>query len=248
MKRSLEWQIATVRAVRLENPRVKTFTLALPNWSPHRPGQHYDIRLTAPDGYQAQRSYSIASGPEQAGEIDLTVEWLENGEVSSYMHEVLIVGDQIEVRGPIGGYFVWEASMGGPLFLVAGGSGIVPLMAMLRHRAAAGSRIPARLLYSSRTPDDVIYSEELERLQNADNGLEIFHTFTRRHPQDWSGYTRRIDGQMLAEVIGPLGRAVLTYICGPTLMVEAVANGLVQIGVPPDLVRTERFGPTGSNA
>lgn len=138
--------------------------------------------------------------------------------------------------------------MGGPLFLVAGGSGIVPLMAMLRHRAAAGSRIPARLLYSSRTPDDVIYSEELERLQNADNGLEIFHTFTRRHPQDWSGYTRRIDGQMLAEVIGPLGRAVLTYICGPTLMVEAVANGLVQIGVPPDLVRTERFGPTGSNA
>ena len=247
MKRSLEWQIATVKAVRQENPTVKTITLALPNWSPHKPGQHYDIRLTAPDGYQAQRSYSIASEPEQAGEIDLTIEWLENGEVSSYVHEVLMVGDQIEVRGPIGGYFVWEATMGGPLFLIAGGSGVVPLMAMIRHRAAAGSRIPARLLYSSRTLEAVIYSEELERLQNAGDGLEIFHTFTRRRPPDWSGYGRRIDGQMLAEVGGPLGRSALTYVCGPTLMVEAVANELVQVGVPPDLIRTERFGPTGNN-
>jgi ferredoxin-NADP reductase len=246
MKRSLDWQIATVKAVRQENPKVKTFTLSLSNWSPHRPGQHYDIRLTAADGYQAQRSYSIASEPERAGEIDLTVEWLEDGEVSSYMHDVVIVGDQIEVRGPIGGYFIWEASMGGPLFLVAGGSGVVPLMAMIRHRTAAGARIPTRLLYSSRTPEDVIYSEELARLQNNDNGLEIFHTFTRQQPPGWSGYARRIDSQMLGEVSGPLGKSVLAYVCGPTLMVEAVANSLVGIGVSPGLIRTERFGPTGS--
>jgi ferredoxin-NADP reductase len=248
MKRSLEWQIATIKAITRENPKVKTFTLVLPSWLPHRPGQHYDIRLTAPDGYQAQRSYSIASEPERAGEVDLTIEYLEDGEVSSYMHQVLTAGDQIEVRGPIGGYFVWEAGMGGPLFLIAGGSGIVPLMAMIRHRTAAASRIPARLLYSSRTPDDVIYSDELVRLQNAGDGLEIFQTFTRQQPQGWTGYARRIDPQMLGEVSGPLGKSALTYVCGPTLMVESVANGLVQIGVPPDLIRTERFGPSGSAA
>jgi ferredoxin-NADP reductase len=248
MKRSLEWQIATIKAIKRENPKVKTFTLVLPDWSRHRPGQHYDIRLTAPDGYQAQRSYSVASEPERTGEVDLTIEWLEDGEVSSYMHEILTVGDQIEVRGPIGGYFVWEAGMGGPLFLIAGGSGIVPLMAMVRHRAAAASRIPARLLYSSRTPDDVIFFDELVRLQNTGDGLEIFHTFTRQQPQGWTGYARRIDLDMLGEVSGPLGRSALTYVCGPTLMVEAVANGLVQIGIPPGRIRTERFGPTGGAA
>src|SRR5689334_22050084 len=159
MRRTLEWQIATVQAIRLETAQVKTFTLALPAWTPHRAGQHYDLRLTAPDGYQAQRSYSIASAPERAGEIELTIERLEDGEVSSYLHDVVVVGDQIEVRGPIGGYFVWEAAMGGPLLLVAGGSGLVPLMAMLRHRMAAGAAVATRLLYSSRTPEDVIYRD-----------------------------------------------------------------------------------------
>jgi ferredoxin-NADP reductase len=245
MKPGLEWQIATVKAIRRENPHVKTFTLTLPNWSPHRPGQHYDVRLTATDGYQAQRSYSVASEPERSGEIDLTIEWLASGEISSYMHEVLTVGDQLEVRGPIGGYFVWEAAMGGPLLLVAGGSGIVPLMAMLRHRAAAGSTFPTRLLYSSRTAAQVIYYEELARLQDADDGLEVILTFTRQPPQGWRGYARRIDAAMLREVAGPLGNVALAYVCGPTLMVEAVANGLVQIGMPSDRIRTERFGPTG---
>ncbi len=248
MKRPLEWQIATVKAIRLETPRVKTFTLALPAWTPHRAGQHYDVRLTAPDGYQAQRSYSIASEPERAGEVDLTVERLEGGEVSSYMHDVLAPGDQLEVRGPIGGYFVWEAGMGGPLVLVAGGSGIVPLMAMIRHRAAAGSRIPVRLLYSARTREDVIYYDELERLRAAKDGLEVFYTLTRVQPPGWSGYARRIDIPMLTEVAGPVGGSAQAFICGPTLLVEATADGLVQVGVPPAQIRTERFGPAGGTA
>ena len=245
MKRLLDWQIATVSAIKPETADVKTLTLVLPDWQPHRAGQHYDLRLTAPDGYQAQRSYSIASAPERLGEIDLTVERLEDGEVSSYLHDVLEVGDQIEVRGPIGGYFVREAAMSGPLLLVAGGSGLVPLMAMLRHRAAAGSSIPTRLLYSSRTPEDVIYRDELEALQAAKNGLEVVHTFTRAQPAGWHGYARRIDLAMLREVVQPLGQAPLTYICGPTLLVEGAANGLAQLGVPPAQIRTERFGPSG---
>ena len=245
MKRTLEWQIAAVKSITPETPKVKTFTLTLPDWTPHRAGQHYDVRLTAPDGYQAQRSYSIASEPERRGEIDLTVERLEDGEVSSHLHDVLVPGDQIEVRGPIGGYFVWEAGMGGPLLLIAGGSGVVPLMAMIRHRAAAGSTIPTRLLYSSRTPEDVIYSNELEKLRATNTGLEILHTFTRAQPPGWTGYARRIDNQMLSEVVKPLGISPQTFICGPTLLVEAAANGLVQIGVESGQVRTERFGPSG---
>jgi ferredoxin-NADP reductase len=248
VKGSLQWQIATVKAIRAETPRVKTFTLALPNWTPHRAGQHYDIRLTAPDGYQAQRSYSIASEPERTGEIDLTVERLEDGEVSTYMHDVLVEGDLVEVRGPIGGYFVWEAGMGGPLLLVGGGSGVVPLMSMIRHRAAAGplgSRVRTRLLYSSRTPEDVIYAGELDSLVRSGDGLEVFQTFTRVQPPGWTGYARRIDGQMLAEVAGPLGSTPRVYICGPTLLVEAAANGLVQTGIAPAQIRTERFGPSG---
>ena len=246
MKRSLDWQIATVTAIKPETANVKTLTLALPEWLPHRAGQHYDLRLTAPDGYQAQRSYSIGSAPERVGEIELTIERLEDGEVSSYLHDVLAVGDQIELRGPIGGYFVWEAAMGGPLLLVAGGSGLVPLMAMLRHRMAAGTTVATRLLYSSRTPEDVIYQDELASLQAANEGLEIIHTFTRTQPAGWHGYARRIDTPMLREVIQPLGQALLTYICGPTLLVEAAANGLAQLGVPPVRIRTERFGPTGN--
>ncbi len=242
---TLEWQIGTVVKVKLETPSVKTFTLALPDWMPHRAGQHYDVRLTAPDGYQAQRSYSIASSPEQHGEIELTVERLEEGEVSTYLHDVLIMGDQVELRGPIGGYFVWEASMGGPLLLVAGGSGIVPLMAMIRHRQAARSNIPVRLLYSSRTYEDIIYRDELAMLGKDHSGLEVFHTITRRSPVGWVGYTRRIDAKMLEEVIKPYGSDFTAYICGPTALVEGVANGLVALGVPPAKVKTERFGPTG---
>jgi ferredoxin-NADP reductase len=243
----IQWQIATVKTIKQETPRVKTFTLSLPNWIRHKAGQHYDIRLTAPDGYQAQRSYSVASEPERSGEIDLTVERIEGGEVSSYMHDALLVGDQIEVRGPIGGYFVWEASMAEPFLLVAGGSGIVPLMSMVRHRAAVGSRVPARLLYSSRMPEEVIYADELLRLQDSKSNLEIFYTFTRQAPPGWSGYARRIDAQMLREVAGPFGAETQAYVCGPTLMVEVVANGLLQVGLAPGQIRTERFGPTSSN-
>ncbi len=249
MKQPLGWQIATITSIKKETPQVKTFTLQLPDWRRHRPGQHYDLRLTAPDGYQAQRSYSIASEPEREGEIDLTVELVEDGEISSYMHEVVTPGDQIEVRGPIGGYFVWEADMGGPLLLIAGGSGIVPLMSMIRHRSAANSQIPARLLYSSRSPEDVIYFEELMQRRARENGLEIFHTFTRSQPPGWTGYSRRIDLQMIREVAQPFIQAApRVFVCGPTSMVELVANHLVHIGLPDSLIKTERFGPTGSNS
>ena len=246
MNRPIEWQIATVTAIKPETSKVKSFSLALPNWAPHRAGQHYDIRLTAPDGYQAQRSYSIASAPERAGQIDLSIERIEDGEVSSYLHDVLVPGDQVEVRGPVGGYFVWEAAQGGPLLLIGGGSGVVPLMAMLRHRNAAGSSVPTRLLYSSRTFEDVIYREELDGLHAAGMGLEVIHTLTRSQPPGWAGYTRRIDQAMLSEVAHPLGRAPQVFICGPTLLVEAAANGLVQAGIKAERIRTERFGPSGS--
>jgi ferredoxin-NADP reductase len=242
---TLEWQIATVVKVRLETSSVKTFTLALPEWTPHRPGQHYDVRLTAPDGYQAQRSYSIASSPEQHGQIELTVERLQEGEVSTYLHDILIVGDQVQLRGPIGGYFVWEASMGGPLLLVAGGSGIVPLMAMLRHRKAVRSQVPASLLYSSRSYEDIIYRDELDQMRMDGSNLEVIHTLTRQKPDGWTGFTRRIDRQMLKEVIEPFGRELKAYICGPTALVEGVANELVSLGISPSQIRTERFGPTG---
>ena len=247
MKRPIEWQIAAVKNVQAETPKVKTFTLSLPNWTPHLAGQHYDVRLTAADGYQAQRSYSIASEPERAGEVDLTVERLEDGEVSGYLHDVLVPGDLVEVRGPIGGYFVWEVRQGGPLLLVAGGSGVVPLMAMIRHRAAQGARVPTRLLFSSRTPEDAIYFDELERLRSNGGGLEVFHTFTRAQPPGWTGYGRRIDAPMLAEVAGPLGRSPQTFICGPTLLVEAAADGLVKAGLKANSIRTERFGPSGAS-
>jgi ferredoxin-NADP reductase len=245
MKPTLNWQIVTVRDIKPETAKVKTFTLALPAWMRHRAGQHYDVRLTAEDGYQAQRSYSIASAPEREGAIDLTVERIEDGEVSSYMHDVLVPGDRVEVRGPIGGYFVWEANMAEPLLLIAGGSGVVPLMSMLRHRVAAGSKNPTSLLYSSRTFEDIIYYSELEKFREADGGLQISHTLTRSQPGGWKGYTRRIDQDMLKEVARPLGKSVQVYICGPTLLVEAAANSLVKIGVHANQIRTERFGPTG---
>jgi ferredoxin-NADP reductase len=241
----LEWQAAGVTRIAVENSRTKTFTLSLPKWIAHRPGQHYDVRLSAPDGYQTERSYSIASEPERVGEIDLTVERIEDGEVSPYLHDVLVAGDQLEVRGPIGGYFVWDVTLGGPLLLVGGGSGVVPLMAMLRHRAAERSIIPTRLLYSVRSLDDVIYRDELDRLGHAGSGLEIVYTFTRQAPPDWSGYHRRIDAPMLNDVNQPLGEGIRAYVCGPTLLVEAVADALVGTGVPAERILTERFGPTG---
>ena len=245
MKRLLEWQLGTLKAIQPETANVKTLTLALPDWSAHRPGQHYDIRLTAEDGYSAQRSYSIASEPERRGEIDLTVERIADGEVSPFLHDGVVPGDRLEVRGPIGGYFVWEASSGGPLLLVAGGSGIVPLMAMLRHRAASRAKVAARLLYSSRAFDDVIYRQELDALAKSD-GLEVFHTLTRSQPPGWTGYARRIDEKMLGEVSRPLGSDALAYICGPTALVEVAANGLVRSGLRAERIRTERFGPSGT--
>jgi ferredoxin-NADP reductase len=246
MRHAIEWQVATLKTVRQETARVKTFTFTLPAWTPHRAGQHYDIRLTAPDGYQAQRSYSVASEPERKGEIDLTVELVEDGEVSTYLHEGLAPGDQLEMRGPIGGYFVWDVSQGGPLLLIGGGSGVVPLMAMLRHRAAARSTIPAQLLYSVRTPADVIYAGELDKLAQAGSNLEVLLTFTREKPPAWKGYARRIDQAMLAEVLAPVKSTPRVYICGPTLLVESAANSLLQARLPREIIRTERFGPTAA--
>jgi ferredoxin-NADP reductase len=243
--RPLDWQLGLVTAIKAETSSVRTLTLTLPRWMAHRAGQHYDVRLVAPDGYQAQRSYSVASAPEQVGEIQLTVERLEDGEVSTYLAEQLVVGDQVQVRGPIGGYFVWDVAMGGPLFLVAGGSGVVPLMAMLRHRSAARSRIPTRLLYSVQAPKSLIFRQELEALKAAEDGVDVLYTFTRETPPSWQSFARRIDRSMLSEASRPLGASFLTYVCGPTSMVEAAANALVELGLSPEQIRTERFGPTG---
>jgi ferredoxin-NADP reductase len=245
VKRPLEWQIATVKALRSETTEVKTLTLSLPNWTAHRPGQHYDVRLTSADGYSAQRSYSVASEPERKGEIDITVERIAEGEVSPFLSDTVVVGDRFEVRGPIGGYFVWDKSIGGPVLLVAGGSGVVPLMAMLRHRAAVGARDPARLLYSARTDEQIIYREELEMLAQ-ENGLTVSYTLTRGQPAGWNGYARRIDDAMLKEVSAPLGPDAVAFICGPTALVEVAADGLERVGLRPDRIRTERFGPSGT--
>ena len=246
MTSPIRWQLATIDAVRDETPTVRTFTLGLPDWAGHRAGQHVDLRLTAEDGYSVERSYSIASAPEVTERIDITVERIPGGEVSPFLHEVVVPGDRLEVRGAIGGYFVWEAALGGPLFLVAGGSGVVPLMAMLRHRSAAGVSTPTRLLFSSRHYEEIIYREELDRLAAADDGLEVVHTLTRSQPEGWTGYQRRIDDRMLSETLTTLGVSARTYICGPTALVETAANSLVRLGLPPDRIRTERFGPTGS--
>jgi ferredoxin-NADP reductase len=196
MASPIAWRLATIGAVQDETPTVRSFTLAIPDWAGHRAGQHVDLRLTAEDGYSVERSYSIASEPERAGEIELTVERIADGEVSPFLHDVAVPGDRIEVRGPIGGYFVWGAAgpmASEPLFLVAGGSGVVPLMAMLRHRARVGVRNPCRLLFSSRYFDEVIYREELDRLAAAGDGFDVVHTLTRSRPPDWTGYARRID-------------------------------------------------------
>jgi len=229
----------------METARAKSLVLELPQWQGHRAGQHVDVRLTTEDGYQAERSYSIASAPEDSG-LAITVERLEDGEVSPYLVDELRVGDRLELRGPIGGYFVWEASLGGPLLLVAGGSGIVPLMAMLRHRRSIGSRVPTRLLYSTRSEEQVIYREELDDLRRSDDTLAVHYTLTRSQPPNWTGYRRRIDRELLREVAWPPERRPLSYVCGPTTLVESVANDLVGLGHEPAHVKTERFGPTGA--
>jgi ferredoxin-NADP reductase len=241
------WQLATVKSIRPETPHVKTFVINLPNWTPHLAGQHYDLRLTAEGGYQAERSYSIASPPEQAGEIELTVEIIPDGEVSGYLNEGVAVGDELEVRGPIGGYFVWRGEPGAPpLLLVGGGSGVVPLMAMLRHRQRLGLRTPAVLLFSVRTPEEVIYRAELETLAQTDPSFTLLLDYTRQAPPGWAGYHRRIDAVMLAEVVARFGTTTpQAFVCGPTGLVESVANSLLAAGLPPELILTERFGPTG---
>ena len=246
MASSIAWQLATVAGIHDETPTVRTLTLALPDWPGHRAGQHVDLRLTAEDGYSVERSYSIASEPEREGEIDVTVERIQDGEVSPFLDDVVVEGDRLEVRGPIGGYFVWETALGGPLFLVGGGSGVVPLMAMIRHRQRTASTVRARLLLSSRRVEDIIYGDELDRLARAGTGFDVVHTLTRAQPPGWTGYARRIDEGMLAEVLEPLGAQARVYICGPTSLVEVAANAMVRLGLPADRVRTERFGPTGT--
>jgi ferredoxin-NADP reductase len=238
----LSWQVAEVVDVVAETPRVKTIAFDVPGWPGHRAGQHVDVRLTAEDGYQAQRSYSIASAPDDT-QIELTVERLDDGEVSPYLTDELRSGDQIELRGPVGGYFVWEPSQGGPLLLVAGGSGVVPLMAMIRTRDAAGNDAETRFLLSSRGWDDVIYRDELERLRG--DGLSVVHTLTRSQPPGWTGYARRVDAKMLDEVGPSPAELPHAYVCGSTPFVEAVAEALVKLGHEPHRVKTERFGPTG---
>ena len=240
----LTWLAAEVADAVAETPRVRTLTLEVPGWPGHRAGQHLDVRLTAEDGYQAQRSYSIASAPEDG--VELTVERLDDGEVSPYLVDEAREGDRFEVRGPIGGYFVWEASDPAPLLLVGGGSGVVPLMAMVRHRAAAGGTAPARLVYSSRALEDVIYREELDELAGRGDGFEVVHTLTREQPPGWTGYARRIDPELLAEVAWPAAERPQVFVCGSTRFVDAAADGLLAFGYEPGWIRTERFGATGS--
>ena len=241
----LSWQLGEVLATQAETARTTSIRLSLPTGMGHRAGQHVDVRLTAQDGYQAERSYSIASPPEEAPRVTLTVERLDDGEVSPYLSEELRIGDKLELRGPIGGYFVWEANIGDPLLLVAGGSGIVPLMAMLRHRAAASSTVATRLLYSSRSLEDVIYRDELDELMKSSTMLEVVQTLTRAQPPGWTGYHRRIDTEMLREVAWPAEQRPLAFICGPTPFVETAAASLVELGHEPGRIKTERFGPTG---
>jgi ferredoxin-NADP reductase len=238
----LTWLLAELVEVVIETPRVKTIVFDVPGWPGHRAGQHVDVRLTAEDGYQAERSYSIASARDGT-RVALTVQRLEDGEVSPYLTDELRPGDTIELRGPIGGYFVWEPSEGGPLMLVAGGSGIVPLMAMIRTRAAARDDTETRLLYSSRSQGDVIYRDELQRLSG--NGLTVVHALTDSQPPGWKGYARRVDAEMLAEVAPSQAERPHFYACGPTPFVEAVAEALVGQGHDPRAIKTERFGPTG---
>lgn len=245
LQRRLTWRTAEVTELVDETASARSIVMTVPGWPGHRAGQHVDVRLTADDGYQAQRSYSIASPPEDGERIAITVERIDDGEMSPFLAGELRVGDKIELRGPVGGYFVWDAGIGGPLLLIAGGSGVCPLMAMLRHRAARQSAVPARLLYSSRSLEDVIYRDELDRLAANGSGLDIAYTLTRARPPQWSGYQRRIDAAMLADFAWAPVQLPLIFVCGPTPLVESVAESLVQLGHQPARIKTERFGPTG---
>jgi ferredoxin-NADP reductase len=240
----LLWQLGQVTELIQETPRVASLVLQVPDWPGHLAGQHVDVRLTADDGYQAQRSYSIASAPEDS-RLAITVERLEDGEVSPYLVGEVKVGDEVELRGPIGGYFVWKEGESRPLLLIAGGSGVVPLMAMIRHRSLSGVNVPTRLLYSSRSLDDVIYKEELDRLASSSNGLTVAHALTRTQPAGWKGYARRIDHEMVREVAWPKEQTPIAFVCGPTSFVETAANLLVESGYDPAWIKTERFGATG---
>lgn len=260
LRAPIVWRVGTVRESRAENSHAKTLVLDVPDWPGHVAGQHVDVRLTAEDGYQAQRSYSIASAPEDP-ELALTIEEIEDGEVSPYLAEELRAGDELELRGPVGGHFTWRASEGGPLLLVGGGSGLVPLMAMLRHHRAQASDADARLLVSARTWEDVLYREELAAVANGDAhpardahpaghpapGARpaVRYTLTRAQPTDWTGFAGRVDAAMLAEVGPPPDADPRIYVCGPTPFVEHVADLLVDLGHPPRAIRAERFGPTG---
>jgi ferredoxin-NADP reductase len=236
----LTWLPGELVGSRDEAPGVRTLELAVPGWPGHRGGQHVDLRLTAEDGYQAVRSYSLAA-PAANGRVELTVERLEDGEVSPYLVDEFRAGDRLELRGPIGGYFVWDPEDRAPLMLIGGGSGVVPLAAMLRERAALGSEVPARLLYSAGSAERLIYREELDRR----NGVEVSFALTREQPPGWRGFARRVDAPMLAETVWPAEREPAIFVCGPTAFVEAVAELLVGLGHRPGRIRTERFGPTG---
>ena len=236
----IRWRTVTVREVVEETAQARTIVLDVPDWPGHLAGQHVDVRLTADDGYQAQRSYSIASAPEDP-RLALTVERLDDGEVSPYLAGEVRVGDEFEIRGPVGGHFTWRVQDGGPLLLVAGGSGLVPLMAMLRHRAAQGSDVDARLLLSARSLDDVLYRDELPGF----DGVHVSYTLTRERPADWTGYDRRVDAEMLADVGPAASESPKIFVCGPTAFVEQAAESLLSLGHEPGAIRTERFGPTG---
>jgi len=239
----LVWREGTVAERRQETPEATTIVLDIPDWPGHLAGMHVDVRLTAEDGYQAERSYSIASPPEDA-RVAITVQRIDDGEVSPYLTDQLTVGDPLELRGPIGGYFTWHVDDGGPLFLVGGGSGLVPLMAMLRHRRCQSTKADTRLLLSARRLAVVLYADELTQAAT-DDGVAIHYTLTNEPSDQWQGWTRRVDAEMLAEVGPPPVEQPRIYVCGPTPFVETVANQLVDLGHTPDRVRTERFGPTG---
>lgn len=240
-----DWQLATATLFRQETARVRSITFETTAWPGHMAGQHVDIRLTADDGYQAERSYSIASPAGCGPHVELTVERISDGEVSPFLTEELRAGDAIELRGPIGGYFAWDTGITSPLMLIAGGSGVVPLMSMLRTRSQAGSKVRAKLLYSSRSTEEIIYRDELDRLAAIRDGLSLVHTLTRGAPAGWKGQTRRVDREMLAEYGFQPGEKPQIFVCGPTSFVETVADQLVGLGHDESAIKTERFGPTG---
>jgi ferredoxin-NADP reductase len=245
----LSWQSGKVVERRDETANARTLVLDVPDWPGHLAGQHVDVRLTAPDGYSTERSYSIASASAE-GRIEITVQVVDDGEVSPYLAEVLSIGDPLELRGPIGGYFVWRPSPGAdadqqPVQLIAGGSGVVPLMAMARARAASGSTTPFRFLYSVRGPEQIIYRDELTELAAPGTGLDLTYAYTRRTPPDWPAPPGRVDAALLAAEAFPVDRRPRTYVCGPTPFVETVANLLVGAGHEASQIRTERFGPAG---